>query len=87
MPDPGHPSRGDGTRRRGREDPAAEMARVRDIRTEFDAAQTRAGQWVDATDAVTDESRRTSLIFYREPDGDRALRARHMHDIRLEQVP
>ncbi len=67
-------------------DLAAEMERVRDIRMDFDAAQTRAGQWVDATDAVTDESRRPSLVFYREPDGDRALRARHTHDIRLERA-
>ena len=67
-------------------DLAAELDKVRDIRRDFDAAQTRAVQWVDATDAVMDESRRPSLIFYREPDGEHALRARHTHDIRLERV-
>ena len=65
---------------------SARMRRVRKIRRDFEAAQTRAAQWIDATDAVTDESRRPSLIFYREPDGERALRARHTHDIRLERV-
>ena len=67
-------------------DLAAEMERVRAIRRDFDAAQTRAAQWVDATDAITDESWRPSLIFYHEPDGERALRARHTHDIRLERA-
>ena len=62
------------------------MERARDIRMEFDAGLARAAQWVDATDAVTDESRRSSLIFYREPDGEQAVRARHTHDIRLERA-
>ncbi len=67
-------------------DLAAEMERARDIRMEFEAGLARAAQWVDATDAVTDESRRSSLIFYREPDGEQAVRARHTHDIRLERA-
>ncbi len=62
------------------------MRGVREIRRDFEAAQTRAARWIDATDAVTDASRRPSLVFYRERDGDRVLRARHTHDIRLERV-
>lgn len=67
-------------------DLAAEIKRARDIRMEFEAGLARAAQWVDATDAVTDESRWPSLIFYREPDGEQAVRARHTHDIRLERA-
>ncbi|MDE2761991.1 MAG: hypothetical protein OXQ94_07420 [Gemmatimonadota bacterium] len=65
---------------------SARIRRVREIRRDFEAAQTRAAQWIDATDAVRDESRRPSLVFHREPGGERALRARHTHDVRLERV-
>ncbi len=67
-------------------DLAAEVERVRAIRMDFDAGQRRLEQWVEAADAVTDESRRQSVIFYREPDGERALRACHTHDVRLERA-
>ncbi len=67
-------------------DLAAEVERVRAIRMDFDAGQRRLEQWVEAADAVTDESRRLSVIFYREPDGERALRACHTHDVRLERA-
>ena len=67
-------------------DLAAEVERVRAIRMDVDAGQTRVAQWIEATDAITDESRRPALICYREPDGERLLRARHTHDIRLERA-
>ena len=68
------------------DDLAAEMRRVGEIRKEFDDGLTLVAQWVEATNAVTDESRRPSLVFYREPEGERTLRVRHTHDIRLERA-
>ena len=65
-------------------DLAAEAERVRAIRMDFDAGQTRVAQWIEATDAITDESRRPCLIAYREPEGERALRICHTHDVRVE---
>lgn len=59
------------------------MERVRAIRTDFDAGQTRLGQWAEAAETATDESRQPSLVAYREPDGERALRICHSHDVRL----
>ena len=41
-------------------------------------------RWIDATDAATDESRGQSVVFYREPGGERPLRAYPTHDVRLE---
>ena len=65
-------------------DLAAEVERVRAIRMDFDAGQTRVAQWIEATDTITDESRRPCLIAYREPEGERALRICHTHDVRVE---
>ena len=43
-------------------------------------------RWIDAFESATDESREHSIVFYREPDGERVLRAYHTHDVRLQQV-
>ncbi|MDE0081249.1 MAG: hypothetical protein OXT72_01215 [Gammaproteobacteria bacterium] len=67
-------------------EPAAEVRRVRAVRREFDAGQRRVEQWVDALEAATDESRRESVVFYREADGERALRAYHTGDVAVEAV-
>ncbi len=66
--------------------PAAEVRRVRAIRKDFDAGRRRVEQWVEAVETVADESRQPAVIFYRERDGERALRACHTHDVRLERV-
>ena len=66
--------------------PAARVRRVRAIRKDFNAGQRRVEQWTEALDAATDESRRESVVFYREPDGERALRAYHTGEMRVEGV-
>ena len=57
---------------------------VRRIRKDFDAGRRRVERWVEALEAATDESRQECVVFYREADGERALRAYHTRDIRLE---
>ena len=57
---------------------------VRVIRKDFDAVRARVERWVETFEAVTSESREQSIVFYREPDGERALRAYHTRDVRLE---
>ena len=66
--------------------PAARVRRVRAIRKDFNAGQRRVEQWTEALDAATDESRRESVVFCREPDGERALRAYHTGGVRVEGV-
>ena len=58
---------------------------VRAIRRDFNAVQARIKSWIEAFEAATDESREQSIVFYREPDGERALRAYHTRDVRLER--
>lgn len=65
---------------------AAEVRRVRAVRKEFDAGQMRVEQWVEALEAATDESRRESVVFYREAGGEGALRAYHTSDVAVEAV-
>lgn len=67
-------------------EPAARVRRVRAIRKDFDAGQRRVQQWVESLEAATDESRRESVLFYREADGERALRAYHTDEVRVEGV-
>ena len=67
-------------------DPAAAVRRVRAVRKDFDAGQRRVEQWVEALEAATDESRRESVVFYREADGERALRAYHTDEVTVEAV-
>ena len=67
-------------------EPAAQVRRVRAIRKDFDAGQRRVQQWVEALEAATDESRRESVVFYREAGGERALRAYRTGEVRVEGV-
>ncbi len=69
-----------------RSERASSVESFRTIRSQFHSVQGHMEQWIEASEAVTDESRRQSIVFYREPDGDRALRAYHTHDVRLEQA-
>ena len=63
---------------------AAAVRSVRAIRKDYTAGQARIERWVEALEAVTDESRRQSVVFYQEPDGERALRAYHTGEVRVE---
>ncbi len=59
---------------------------VRAIRKDFNSVQARIKRWIEVFEAATGESREQSIVFYREPDGERALRAYHTRDVRLERV-
>ena len=65
---------------------AARVRNVRVIRKDFNSVQTRIMRWIDAFESATDESREQSIVFYREPDGERTLRAYHTRDVRLQQA-
>ena len=63
------------------------VRRIRDIRRDFYSVQALIRQWVDAYESVADESRRQSIIVYRESDAERELRVVRTRDVRLEQAP
>ena len=65
-------------------EPAAKVRSVRRIRKDFDAGRMRVETWVEALEAATDESRRESVVFYREAGGELALRAFRTGDVRVE---
>ena len=65
---------------------AAEVRNVRGIRKDSNAVQARMRRWIEASEAVTDETRRQSVVFCQEPDGERAVRAYHTGEVRLERV-
>lgn len=65
---------------------AEKVAKLRAVRGEIHSIQARIERWVEVFETVTDESRRQSVVFCREPDDERALRAYHTGDVRLEQA-
>ena len=65
---------------------AAAVRSVRAIRRDYTAGQGRIERWVEALKAVTDESRRQSVVFYQESDGERALRAYHTGEVRVVEA-
>ena len=65
---------------------ATRVRNVRAIRKDFNSVQARIKRWIEAFEAATDESREQSIVFYREPDGERPLRAYHTRDVRLERA-
>ena len=65
---------------------AARVRNARTIRRDSNSVRARMDSWIESADAATDESKRQSVVFYREPDGERALRAYHTEDVRLEQA-
>ena len=65
---------------------AAEARSVRAIRKESNAARARMESWIEAYGTATAAAREQSIVFFREPDGERALRAYHTRDIRLERL-
>ena len=71
--------------RRGRE-LAATTRNVRDIRKDFNSVRARMNSWIDAFESAAGESREQSIVFYRELDGERAMRAYHTRDLRLQRA-
>lgn len=65
---------------------ASKVRNVRAIRKDFHASQARIRHWVEAFETAEDPSRQQSVVIYREADGERALRAHHTHDVRLQPV-
>ena len=59
---------------------------VRNIRRDFNSIRARIVRWTDAFESATGESREQSIVFYRERDGECALRAYHTRDLRLQQA-
>ena len=59
---------------------ATRVQSVRAIRKDFNSVEAQMNRWIEASEAATDES----IVFYREPEGERELRAYHTRDIRLK---
>ena len=59
----------------GKVDPALE--RVEAIRQDHNAVRGRISEWIKAFEAAADPARQHSIVVYREPDGERTLRAVH----------
>ena len=66
-------------------DLAAEARSVRAIRKDSNAARARIESWIEAYGIATEAAREQSIVFFRERDGERALRAYHTRDIRLQR--
>ena len=55
----------------------------------LDRAQRTLGrlyEWVEASGTITEESRRRGVVFFREANGERAMRAYHTGEVRVEGV-
>ena len=70
---------------RGRE-LVARTRSVRNIRKDFNSIRARVKSWTDQFESANDESRGQSLVFYRESDRERGLRAHHTRDLRLQRA-
>lgn len=64
---------------------AATVRSVRAIRRDSNAARARIDSWTETYAAATDTSREQCILFFREPEGERALRAYHTRDVRLQR--
>ena len=65
----------------GNADPALE--RVEAIRQDDNAVRALISEWINAFEGAADEAREHSIVVYREPDGERAVRTRA---VRLEKA-
>ena len=65
---------------------AQKVRNVRQIRRNFDSVRARMEEWTNPVEPTQGEACEESLVFYREADGERALRAYHTRDLRLEPV-
>ncbi|MDE0129918.1 MAG: hypothetical protein OXQ86_10180 [Gammaproteobacteria bacterium] len=59
---------------------------VETIRDDFKPIRERIERWTGASDSATGAAYEQSIVVYRELDGERALRARHTQDLRLQRV-
>ena len=73
-------------RRLGFGESEAKLRTIQAIRKDLNAGQARIHRWVEASEAVTDESRRQAVVILRQPNGKRPLRAYHTGEIRVESV-
>ena len=62
---------------------AATTRNVRAIRKDFHSIRARIKRWIDAFESSAGPSHEHSVVIYREPAGERTLRAVHTRDIRL----
>ena len=67
-------------------DAAAGLRRVEAIRRDDHAIRARLWQWIEDFEAGADEAREHSILVYREPDGERALRAARTREVRVEKA-
>lgn len=72
-------------RRRLERESDARLRRVEEIRQEDHRSRARMAEWINAFDTAADEAREHSIVVYREPDGERALRAVRTRAVRLEK--
>ncbi len=63
---------------------AQKVRNVRQIRRNSDSVRARMEEWMNPVESTQGEACEESLVFYREADGERALRAYHTRDLRLE---
>ncbi len=64
----------------------ARTLKVRAIRKDFNSIRAGVKRWTDAFESATEESLERSIVFYRERDGKRAVRAYHTRDLRLQKA-
>ena len=58
---------------------------VEKIREDFRPIRERIESWTSASDSANDAAYEQSIVVYRDPDGERALRAHHTQDLRLQR--
>lgn len=65
----------------------AEVGRIRQIRNNLRATRTHMERWIEAFEEAEDGSRPHSIVFYRESDGERPLRAYRTASLSVERSP
>ena len=65
---------------------AKRIGNVRAVRNDYNSIRARIRRWTDAFDSATDESRKQTIVIYRNLDGERTLHAYHTRDLQLQQV-
>ena len=71
-------------RRRMEQKASPALRRVEAIRLDGHYARARIAEWIHAFEAAAEEARQHSIVVYREPDGERSLRAVRTRAVRLE---
>lgn len=63
-----------------------DMGKVRRLGRVADRVEADIDRWAEVLETVADESDQQTVVFFREPDGERALRAYHTNDVRLQRA-